>query len=986
MQDEFDELRKGLDTAFINGHNDSDLAYKPQFISNDYEKGQKVLSSVEGELLTCSEFAISVAFITKSGITPLLQTLAQLESRHIPGKILTTDYLNFSEPEAMDKLACLSNIELRMYRTGEDAGFHTKGYIFKNADFFHIIIGSSNMTMSALTRNKEWNAKLVSTDKGQFAGDILQEFESLWNDEHTFVYKDFIDQYKTAYDISKQQKAIARKALGNGTIADFEAFRLKPNLMQTGFINNMRALIADGADKALLISATGTGKTYASAFALRDEGPKKVLFVVHREQIARQAMASYKRVFGNTRTFALLSGNSRGQEGDYLFATMQMMSKDEVMHGFRPDSFDTIVIDEVHRAGAESYQKIMSYFRPHMWLGMTASPDRTDGFDIYKLFDHNIAYEIRLQQALEENLLCPFHYFGITDITIDGVISDDALDSENEKDPNVKLRHFNYLTSDARVGYIIDKAEYYGHSGSSVKGLIFCSRKDIGQELSAKFNARGLHTVFLSGDDSQDKRDRCIDRLTSDDTDDPLDYIVTVDIFNEGVDIPEINQVIMLRPTESPVIFIQQLGRGLRKADNKEYVVILDFIGNYANNYMIPIALSDDRSYNKDNMRRYVADGTRIIPGSSTIHFDEISRSRIYESIDLAKTQTKRLLVDSYRQLKYRLGRIPDIGDFDRCGSIDVQKIIDYCGSYYNFLVANESDYNVRISDAEVTVIEFLSRKLSKGKRPQELLLLRRLIAQQGRILSYYDAWQGRHTPELESSVERMLTNQFPKNADRKKYQHCVLICRKNNGYCLTDEFLQMLRGDEFSKMVTELIEYGLGQNKKNYSKVYRDTCFELYCKYTYEDVCRLLNWQQNQNAQNLGGYFYDERTHTLPVFINYDKAGDAIAYEDRFNSPDDLIALSKHPRRVSSSDADHFYKRTEADRENRIYLFVRKNKEDNEAKEFYFLGEINAYGNPTAIKMSVADKNGTKTDDAFEINYHLETPVRDDIYEYITG
>ena len=245
---------------------------------------------------------------------------------------------------------------------------------------------------------------------------------------------------------------------------------------------------------------------------------------------------------------------------------------------------------------------------------MTASPD-TNNYDIYSVFNHNIAYEIRLQQALEEDLLCPFHYFGITDLEIDGEVFDD----------NAGIRNFSKLVSDARVDYVIEQANYYGFSGERVKGLIFCRRKEEAWELSRKFNERGYRTAALTGDDSPNRREEIISRLTDDENvERQLDYILTVDIFNEGVDIPEINQVIMLRPTQSPVVFIQQLGRGLRKSEGKEYVVILDFIGNYMNNFMIPIALSGDRSYNKDSMRRYVREGARVIPGSSTIHFDEI--------------------------------------------------------------------------------------------------------------------------------------------------------------------------------------------------------------------------------------------------------------------------------------------------------------------------------------------------------------------------
>ena len=591
-------LEQGFAAAFINRNISSNLAYKPQFVSNDYRQGKKVLSSIEDELFSCDEFAISVAFITRGGITPLLQTLKELEKRGISGRILTTDYLNFSEPKAMETLAGLKNITLKMYVTEEAReGFHTKGYIFKKEELYRIIIGSSNMTQSALTTNREWNTKIVSAEQGEYTQDVLAEFEQLWDSSYALPYEKFIDQYSESYvrnKVIRKQKEIARKQ----EVVRLEEFTLQPNFMQVGFIANLQKLREYGEEKALLISATGTGKTYASAFALREENPEKVLFLVHREQIAKQAIRSYKKVFGNTKSFGLLSGNSKEYDAEYLFSTMNMMARPEVHERFSPDEFQMIVIDEAHRTGAGSYQEIMKYFKPKFWLGMTASPERTDDFDVFEAFDHNIAYEIRLQQAMEENLLCPFHYFGITDLRIDGEAVEDKAD-------------FNCLISDTRVDYVIEQAAFYGFSGSRVKGLIFCSSKREAAVLSEKFNDRGFRALALTGEDKQEKREEAVERLVSDGREDILDYIFTVDIFNEGVDIPEINQVIMLRPTESPIVFVQQLGRGLRKAEDKEYVVILDFIGNYENNFMIPIALSGERNYNKDNMRRYVMEGCR---------------------------------------------------------------------------------------------------------------------------------------------------------------------------------------------------------------------------------------------------------------------------------------------------------------------------------------------------------------------------------------
>ncbi|MBM6854731.1 DEAD/DEAH box helicase family protein [Mediterraneibacter glycyrrhizinilyticus] len=336
-------LKEGCLTAYIDKTYSSNLAYKPQFISNNYKEGRKVLSSIEDELLSCKEFFISVAFITMGGVTPLLQTLKELERRHIPGKILTTDYQNFSEPRALRKLAELSNITLKMYRTDEaQEGFHTKGYIFKNEELYRIIVGSSNLTLSALTKNREWNTRVVSTDQGEYVEDLMEEFTDLWDSKYAVAFDDFIDEYSLNYRVIQKQRKIAKQA----QIPSLEQYKLQPNSMQLGFIANLDKIQKSGESKALLISATGTGKTYASAFALREEAVKKVLFLVHREQIAKQAIASYKKVFGNTRTFGLLSGNSKDFDADYLFSTMQMMAKPEILSKFQRDEFETIIIDD----------------------------------------------------------------------------------------------------------------------------------------------------------------------------------------------------------------------------------------------------------------------------------------------------------------------------------------------------------------------------------------------------------------------------------------------------------------------------------------------------------------------------------------------------------------------------------------------------------------------------------------------------------------
>ncbi len=996
-----DEMKAGLTTAFLDYKTESNLALRPRLLSNNHEKGSKVLSELETELSRCDEFAISVAFITRGGITPLLQALKDLEKRGVKGRILTTDYETFTDPYTLDKLAALKNIDLRMYLVNEDAkdGFHTKGYIFRQEESYRIIIGSSNLTGKALTVNAEWNTKIISTGQGEMAREILGEFEGLWSHPQTKVYEEVREEYKARYnhllELKKEEKEIVRRQreiARQEEVVNLEAFKLKPNRMQLEFIHNLQKLVEKGESRALLLSSTGTGKTYASAFALREillnKNNSRALFLVHREQIAKQALKSYKKIFGATKSLGLLSGTVKDKEenmkADILFATVQTMSKPEYYEQVNPKDFSVIVLDEAHHSAGSSYQRLMDYFQPELWLGMTASPDRMDGFDLYELFDHNIACEIRLQEAMEENLLCPFHYFGITDIEIDGYLSSD------EDDIN-KLRSFNYLTADKRVDYILNQAKYYGYSGDRVKGLIFVSRREVAKELSKKFNERGLKTAVLTGEDSMDDRESCINQLTKDEIKDGdyLDYLLTVDIFNEGVDIPEINQVIMLRPTESPIVFVQQLGRGLRKYGEKEFVVILDFIGNYKNNFMIPIALSGDRTYNKDNIRRYITEGEKIIPGMSTIHFDEISKKRIFEAIDSANFSDIKLLKENYQRLKFKLGRIPKLMDFDRYGEMDVCRIFDNgsLGSYYKFLVKYEKDYKVRLSPREEKVVEFISKKFANGKRIHELELLYRLLNYEKNVLSSLcqileNKYQKTCSNNQLKNLVNVMTNEFSSGSGKKTYDACVFI-EKSQGddYQISRSFQEMLKNKDFYEIVKELLEFGRSRYKRDYSNNYQDTNLVLYQKYTYEDACRLLNWEHNEVPLNIGGYKFDKTTKTFPVFINYDKAEDiqdTIKYEDHFTSTSSLIAISKQSRTVESEDVQNFLHAGE--RGISVELFVRKNKDDKISKEFYYLGRMKATGRTHQFVMANTDKT------AVEIEWKLDTPVREDLYEYIVN
>lgn len=974
-------IRSGLETAYINGNVASELSYKPNFVSNNYNEGKKVLSVIEDELLKCDKFQISVAFITLGGVTPLLQTLKELEKKGIPGEILTSDYLDFSEPLALKKLHSLSNVKIKMYDTkAANNGFHTKGYIFKEKEIYRIIIGSSNMTSAALTTNREWNTKLVSTFQGEMAEDILQEFDELWNSKYAYEYDTFYEEYKQRYDIIKTQKRLAQEE----NVTSLERYRLKPNSMQVRFIANLRKILQHNEQRALLISATGTGKTYASAFAMRELGFKRVLFLVHRATLATQAKNSYQRVFGNAVSMGLVGAGYHQYGKDYVFATVETLNKDAHLQKYKPDEFDCIILDEAHHSSANTYQKVMQYFRPRLFLGMTATPDkRTDNDandNIYEIFHHQIAYEIRLQQAMEEDLLCPFHYFGITDLSV----------VRDTKAKNISEEEFNKLICDERVKHIIEQSEYYGYSGDRVKGLIFCSRKQECKELSKKFDDLGYRTVALSGEDSEEVRQNAFERLAMEegeqtDKTKPLDYIFSVDILNEGVDIVEVNQVIMLRPTQSPIVFIQQLGRGLRKANGKEYVVILDFIGNYNNNFMIPVALSGDRSYNADTIRKYVISGNRTIPGASTIHFDEVAKNKIFHSIDRIRG-IKSIIRESYISLKNRLGRTPRLYDFYSNNEVDPLVIIREYKTYYGFLESMEkANYCCTLTEQEKLILEYLSKTILSGVRPEELEILQLLLRQNTiSIETFQKLYQEKYRKNImEDQVNcalEVLQGKFVSNEkEYQKYETIDMIsCDQTSRITRVSKYGELLRNVEFRSQVEDIIKVGLARYHDKFMNTNEVVSpFVLYEKYSRRDVSLLMNCGKDLSSVMFGMKRIQEDVF---IFVTYhkEKAEDERNYVDGKPDYADVFEdnmIFKWDSKIGMGMESTYMK--DVITAPRKHLFVKKSDAES---NFYYMGTFDIID----VKEARKEDNKGKLKPISKVVAKMHHPVRDDLLCYL--
>ena len=935
-------LMDSMRTSLIDSNIESVLSYQHKLISN---REEKIVSLIRRELENCDEFIISVAFVTLGGVTMILEQLKDLEARGVKGKILTGDYLTFTQPKALKKLLEFKNIELKVL---SDEKFHAKGYFFRKGDIWTMIVGSSNLTQTALTVNFEWNLKINSLKDGKIATEILNNFYDVFN-KIPALDMDSLLEYERVYNLTKEYTKKKKQEIR-------EYKEITPNIMQKQALENLNNL-RNYERKGLLISATGTGKTYLSAFDVRNANPKRVLFIAHRKTILQKAKETYENILRDKKI--VIYGEEDIDEADVVFAMIQTLSKENHMTKFSPDYFDYIVVDEVHHGGAKSYQSVLNYFIPKFLLGMTATPERGDNFDIYKLFDNNIAYEIRLHDALKEELLSPFHYFGISDIEIDGELI-------NEKSGIKKL------TADARVNHIIEKSRFYGYSGDKIHGLIFVSRIDEALLLEEKFQERGVKAIALTGDDSDEKRERSIAQLENGE----IEYIITVDIFNEGVDIPCVNQVILLRPTESSIVYIQQLGRGLRKYLDKEYVVILDFIGNYEKNFLIPIAVSQNSNYDKDYMKRFIMNGTDMIPGQSSIIFEEIVKERIFENINRTNFSTKKNIEKDFILLEKQLGRVPMLYDFFEKNMIEPSVILKYKKTYDEVLrILKPREEFPTLDSRESNYLTFLSSFFTPAKRVHEMVILQELLNKErvsieeiGKILEErYSLYNQEES--IENGVKHLAKEIFVSLSTAKEF--LPIVERYEDDIVLSGDFKKSYEGKlYFKNLIDDLIRYNLAYVEKNYKQREEETILR-YKEYSKQEAFWYLNLDFN-NGYQVSGYTVFEEQRKVILFITLDDTPPFTQYDNKFYDNRKFTWYSKNQRCLSRNGkltaegkiAENYYI---------LEVFIKKKSGEN----FYYIGKVKEVLNPKEIV-------NYKGNSVVEYELLLKDEIEENLYNYL--
>jgi superfamily II DNA or RNA helicase/HKD family nuclease len=898
-----------------------------------------IVNSDKGNLLRelvksmneCVRFYFSVAFINFSGLQLLLDPLKEAEQKGIKGKIITSTYLNFTDAKALQKIKEFQNVDLKVFVTDKEIGFHTKAYIFEYQDSYKVIIGSSNITQSALKSNIEWNVEIIIKEHGRFIQDVLREFGGLW-DMSEVADQAFISRYE---EFLKSLKDTQKK---HQLIYENKQYIFQ-NRMQKRATENLERLRSFGEKRALVIAATGTGKTYMSAFDVNNVKPKRLLYIVHREEILKKAKDTFERLLPNEGfTFGLVTGNYKQKHVDYVFATIQSISK--CFYEFERDEFDYLIIDEAHHATSMTYKTILDYFEPQFTLGMTATPERSDGYNVFDLFDNNVALEVRLHEALEDELVIPFHYFGITDI--DGVDLDDVdIDDITEITKRLKVNE--------RVDFIIEKMDFYGHDGDKRKGLGFCVSIEHAQYMANEFNKKGYKSICLYGADAPDIREQYIKRL--EDEQDELEFIFTVDIFNEGVDIPSINTVLMLRPTNSPIIFIQQLGRGLRKHADKSFLTVLDFIGNHQKTFLIALALNGSRYYDKESLKVAVATGFANIPGCTHIQMDKISQDRILAQIDKENFNSMKYLKEEYFEFKkMNQGRIPylllDYLKYD--GAPDPVKFINREKTYLSFVAKVEKDDNLKellLNKAFVATMKELSSKLPI-KRIYEFVILRYLLENEEinlelakrQILKMMD-----HVDDdsILHAFECLNQNYYDSGQLKSKPK---LVQYSNGTLTKTNNLIKLLENDEYRKFIGDIITYGIFRYEKDFNREYYGVPhFKLYEQYQMIDAALLSNYRKIHSSFRGSGLLANGNEYFLFIDLHKEEnVKESINYQDKFINPHEFQWQSVNSTTQQSERGKNII--FNQLRGIHLHLFIRKYKEiDGKTEPYIYIGKGNS-------------------------------------------
>ncbi len=910
---------------------------KNQFLTN-YSQ-ESFLNRIKSNLKDCRAFYFSVSFIKSAGLILLSRELEEALARGVKGRLITSTYQNFTDIPSLEVFLAWTkkyqNFECHLdYECFGDNGFHSKGYLFEYEDEMEIVVGSSNITRFALLKNIEWNVSLISKDSFDSYKNALKEFDYLWG-KTLPLDENLIEHYRFQLDYAIEKWDM--------DYTNPNTLTINPNSMQRRALKEIRRYRDMGVNKALIISATGSGKTYLAAFDARNFSAKHLLYVVHRDVILKDARDTFKNVFGSERTYGMFTGKQSDLGCDFIFASTAMLARH--LSDFDQNEFDYIVYDEVHHIVADSGQKIFNHFHPEFMLGLTATPERMDNQDIFGVFDQNIPFELRLRDAILNDLVVPFHYYGIRT----------QLADYHDKD---RMKVAREIARQENVEFISGEIEKHRLTDQKLKCIAFCTNISHCKLMADELYELGYHTVALTGSNDLGQRIRAFKDLQDDNN--PLEIICTVDILNEGVDIPQINMVLFLRPTESQTIFLQQLGRGLRKYPGKDYVTVLDFIGNnYERSVQIALALGTlgktvytEKTYLKTMI---ASDFDSLsIPGVQ-IHFDPLSKEEIIHYIDNTNFNRRDFLKKDYENFKefIKSDSYPSHMDYlDYDVAPDLMRFLKSSingknKSYYSFLrkIGEES---IPVFTKEENIVLDKLEDMLPLVRPEEYLVMDYLI-DNGRI--DIDVIHNEH-PDTRIRALEYAVNYLNKNG--------VISSDINFGNTSLD----------YLSYVKDTLNYGLTRCALEFGEF--EGKYKLYGNYYKEQVAMVMLKEGVMDLKVIGTYYDPNNVGDTYVFIGLkkDEAG-KLKYKEKLKSPALFQWESKNNTTVNNPEGKKLINTK------RVYLFVRKvEREDGVVLPFTYFGT----GKFQNMRTSFTEVNGVEYPTLL-FDIALDTTVPRDYY-----
>ncbi|SEQ08183.1 DUF3427 domain-containing protein [Butyrivibrio sp. TB] len=910
---------------------------------------QTFLDRIKDNLRRCTSFMFSVSFIKKAGLVLLIKDIDAALARGASGKLITSTYQNFTDVESLKSFYILmekyDNFECHLdFNSFHDdgymtIGYHSKGYYFEFADRAELIVGSSNITRYALLKNIEWDL-VVSDDKdADIFGQMLGEFRHKWDNTFT-LDNDLITKY-----VNKLNFAIERWDMDY----DRSSENVNPNYMQRKAMKELNRYRAMGIHKALIIAAAGSGKTYLAAFDARNFNPDRLLYIVHEGSILQKSLETFQEVFGSSKTYGVYNAEHTDLEADFLFAGNIKLSQS--LELFSQDEFDYIILDECHHATRDTYRKIIDYFKPEFLIGLTATPERMDNEDVFELFEKNVPFELRLRDAIINDLVVPFHYYGIRDSLVNY-----GLSAKEER------KMIAQLASEEHCEFIKEQIEAHRGSGK-LKALVFCKNITHARMMSEELGEY-YHTAYLTGKNSIGERIRAYNDLQSDTAN--LEILCTVDILNEGVDIPGCNMVIFLRPTESSTVFIQQLGRGLRKYEGKSYVTVLDFIGNsYKRSVQIAFAmgsLSENFVLEKKLMQSLVRDNFSALGLGQygvDIHFDKESQKEIIEYIDRENFNSLTYLKQDYYNFKKYIGAeyAPRHMDYlnNDCAP-DIMRFLQAriggtkTGCYYAFLQGVDEEGLPSFSEDQISIIKYLSSLLPLV-RPHEYIICKLLLEKE---------------TSSDSEVRACLYGAVP-GCTEDQIAHTLRFMLKKGGLALKDDVysLNASMDDQLREYISDLVSYGLTQYEITYKNSEK---FLLWHSYRMDQV--QLKMLKDPDHNQKGTYFYGDEAIVFASLKKEASIEERLAYKDKFLAPD--MFQWECENNISNRDLQALrlckY----------VHLFIRKTKDEHGITQpFIYVGE-GQFSNER--KQEKLDSKTGKNN----VTYLYDIPMKTELPDYL--